>query len=724
MSTTMLDDIFPSGFSPCKFNLTVKSSEAFIVAGLYPPANSKIDSPHKNNTSRVIGGAQGNFKFNWIDILPTMPLGLCQDVNLKKMHRHVMQSRILSDWHTRILTEVIAGSRVVYVAGKTCNVAWEKCAWGTKTVICPDLGVFQYIGEYGQFIAVLGRKHPTAHILSRRPEDFEEFKTTMSLLNMLMTCSPGDVSATMLTMSISLTATQRLQGFQHVQNNILQVDTWPKTMVHLKNLSWEHQTNIEFMTSIVHICGTDSSAVGKIMCHIPAYLIGDGVLQCIKQCVEDWSLPTFQKIVCNGFFSQWSTQGAGFIVEVKRLIKDWSLHIFQKIVCDGFFSQWSTQGARFIVEAKELIKVWSLPIFQNIVCDGFFSQWSTQGARFIVEVKGLIKVWSLPTFQMIVCGGFFSQWSTQGARFIVEVNELIKVWSLPTFQKIVCGGFFSQWSTQGARFMVEVKELIKVWSLPTFQKIVCNGFFSQWSTQGARFIDEVKELIKVWNLPMFQKIVCGGFFSQWSTQGARFMVEVKELIKVWSLATFQKIVCNGFFSQWSTQGAGFIVEVKNLIKECGLVLFAKISNNSFFSHYFGKNKIVFRARWFEWRTKYDEPIPFSRTVVASRIIVNGFWENFMTLSQHAACEDAWDMWLNISVNDFLMAQCIYNVKDKMKVSWMFDIITTQHHHQWQVLLGGSYGTSKKRCTEHLITLAKDTVASTTSSTSSSSSSSE
>lgn len=166
----MLARIFPDGHYPCTF--LGQNGQGLVVLGLYPPAGSVVDRQHANITSRVLGASLGHTRFDWVDAIPHAPRGRCQNVNLPLMEKHILASTDV--WHNLSSRLETRDPRVVYVAGKCMSALVNKRL--DLVPVCAEYGVYR--DDVGGRLYVVGRKHPTAHLLSADPNDAHELQTT------------------------------------------------------------------------------------------------------------------------------------------------------------------------------------------------------------------------------------------------------------------------------------------------------------------------------------------------------------------------------------------------------------------------------------------------------------------------------------------------------------------------------------------------------------------
>jgi hypothetical protein len=58
----------------CIFTQKACENERFMIMALYPPAASKPDREHDNETSREIAVVVGNMQFAWNNLFPYAPV--------------------------------------------------------------------------------------------------------------------------------------------------------------------------------------------------------------------------------------------------------------------------------------------------------------------------------------------------------------------------------------------------------------------------------------------------------------------------------------------------------------------------------------------------------------------------------------------------------------------------------------------------------------------------
>jgi hypothetical protein len=154
----LLARMFPNGREPMLFETY---SHDIAIAALYPPTRSSAGSQHDNRTSKAVRAQLGHAEFDWHDLFPWMPTESNQDAKQTMMYKHYKP--FVADWIDRI---VASGSRIVYVAGVTCNAAWRFAekegmlkAFG-KTTAVGSSNVSTYTGSSGAFHALLDVPHP------------------------------------------------------------------------------------------------------------------------------------------------------------------------------------------------------------------------------------------------------------------------------------------------------------------------------------------------------------------------------------------------------------------------------------------------------------------------------------------------------------------------------------------------------------------------------------
>ena len=191
----------PSAVYAMKYAL--QTTVPFILALLYPPARAVQDEPTNNRTSREVIrelNLPGDVHLNYVDLLSYTTYGSNSEVDQVKLHHiveHNPQHAI--DWGKRILrTAAETHNTVIYVGGKTANLAWEQFVdhqilASTRVYMSPVGGLsVQHYPAVG-IVAVIGGIHPSAHLMSGgEPRITARFQDVMQLTGVLLRMNDPD----------------------------------------------------------------------------------------------------------------------------------------------------------------------------------------------------------------------------------------------------------------------------------------------------------------------------------------------------------------------------------------------------------------------------------------------------------------------------------------------------------------------------------------------------
>ena len=221
-----LHEVFPHSYVPFKFNLNHPPSPSrFIVAGLYPPANSHENEQHNNITSVSMISTLGHDDFDWIDLFEYMPLTKNKHVKLTKMHQYAKTHPELGKlWIHNILDRVVNQS-IVYIAGKTCQMAWNAIQKNSDLlgeIECVDTNDMCTLCKHTMpdnrtWYSLHDRNHPSAQKMSRGdPKLTNHFLETMTLLNLIRNKIQSSVTKesweTFLKNGVNMFTIQRAHG--------------------------------------------------------------------------------------------------------------------------------------------------------------------------------------------------------------------------------------------------------------------------------------------------------------------------------------------------------------------------------------------------------------------------------------------------------------------------------------------------------------------------------
>jgi hypothetical protein len=120
-----------------------------------------------------------------------MPTGANSDAKQTKVFTLLRGGDFVKDWTDRALH---SKSRIIYVAGITCNAAWRRAeAEGMLngfTRMAVGTGVFKYTSPPLPFFALADVPHPSAHLMSGgRPETRESFADAFAVVAFIP-CGP------------------------------------------------------------------------------------------------------------------------------------------------------------------------------------------------------------------------------------------------------------------------------------------------------------------------------------------------------------------------------------------------------------------------------------------------------------------------------------------------------------------------------------------------------
>eukprot|EP00911_Craspedida_sp_UC1_P000864 UC1_evm2s657 len=367
----MLNAIFPKGHSPMRF---LVYHAAITMAALYPPAKSAVDKQHANRTSSDLFHELLHLNFDWVDLFAHMSNGTNSDVEQGKMRTFVENgfcTDMIKDWIERILDNK---SRIVYVAGTTCNIAWQLAeeadlfkGYEVTKNIAP--GVDKYYNDERSFFVLLERPHPSAHLVAGgRPEARKAFDDACATISCLYDM-PSKTSDVGKYMHDHLPQEIRLREVSLCNLN--------------KALAFTGMRNVTRCHSLYSVWRRfDGDAEAFVGAYKKVVLTAGGTS-------------------CDGLYAAWGRQPdlEEFLKELKRVIKKSGGK-----PCDGLYAAWGRQDD-FKVFLKQLKRV--IKASGKKPCGGLYAAWGRQKNLkvFLKQLKRVIKASGKKP-----CNGLYAAW--------------------------------------------------------------------------------------------------------------------------------------------------------------------------------------------------------------------------------------------------------------------------------------------------------------------------
>jgi len=323
-----------------------------LVQGLYPISNDyqgKIGKTEERMLRSIKPKYFPILKVSWNDLLIYSSNSNNSVIDQSKIEKISTIDDVVNDYFSRLRChlECVVANRIpcIYIAGRTSQVAFERAC--DLDIVTDKIGVsdpydiFQ-CSIYGRISLVLiGRAHPSAHLLSGKSASDKEFAETMHLLNAMGRCT--------------------LEAMENKMTRITPDHLSVCIRVELEELEMEMKAQIEGRKKLTELFYNDPSGRFPEEHRMLRYM--DGHIEEVRELVTEWQ--TW------GTDILWSILLHGSIYLNPLKYKDSVVFWRGQFANDDLFAKFMSSGAaRFLTD--EQIKESLLTMHQNIGHDEVF----------------------------------------------------------------------------------------------------------------------------------------------------------------------------------------------------------------------------------------------------------------------------------------------------------------------------------------------------------------
>jgi hypothetical protein len=333
----------------------LQSNQPLILALLYPPAKSRPEYPIDNMTSKVVLRALDmppDQHLNYIDLLKYTTSGTNSEVDQRGLHRMIQNNPAHAiDWGQRILRcSEDTVNTVIYVGGKTANLAWKQVVEHERLVGQvisgdPNGPHAIYYPDHNGIIAVVGGVHPSAHLMAGGEARMtERFDDAMMMTRSLLAMSPSDRSVPETVHSaISSTYNDRQRLEDDRRNQLSELDSsanWSLlTLTH--NVTWKNVQNLIATFSLAFLLMFMNLDSG--IAFLSATVDAGTVLQLFATKCKITSVAQWRKIWCGSVASALASpeRRAGFFAAIEKFSTKCKITTavqWGKVMCDSVAS--------------------------------------------------------------------------------------------------------------------------------------------------------------------------------------------------------------------------------------------------------------------------------------------------------------------------------------------------------------------------------------------------
>ncbi|KAG5175758.1 hypothetical protein JKP88DRAFT_250019 [Tribonema minus] len=177
-----------------------------IILGLYPGprATTEISRTEKELKKLLLPGME----VAWVDLCVLSANYVNRIIDQRAIEKWMRDEELMTDYHKRFAAQLGArvggGVSVVYIAGRTCQMAFQEMitrGWVSRICELSPLGISLCETGGVRFVTLEGRPHPSWHLVTGGEKTLRGlFAETCAMLNAVsLCCLGGDVSTDSMT---------------------------------------------------------------------------------------------------------------------------------------------------------------------------------------------------------------------------------------------------------------------------------------------------------------------------------------------------------------------------------------------------------------------------------------------------------------------------------------------------------------------------------------------